>query len=451
MSDFNQNPVVNRTGSVPGATQGLIAGRPQKGPAPGDWYLALDQKMLYEWDGTTWQLALDGSGGGGGGNLIGTLTSGRYPVATTAHTLVDGRIANTPFGGGQVGIQGSGTNGKLYIGDSTTVLDPTQIFGMASSIAGLFKGMTVPIMTNTQRLSIASPIGGLLVYCTDGTNTVGFWYFDASVGQWLLINRNTGSISPNFYPVASSTGTFVNGRIENTSISPGQVSIVGSGNNGTLFVGDNELMDASQIFGLKSNISGAFKGMTAPIMSNAQRLSILSPIDGLLVYCLDGGVNRGFWNYDSALTAWVRLLNTTTGGTLEIVTTNGNTTDKSVGLLHLFGTSALPTISLGPGAGIGATSTNTGDDLGGFISVTTGVSGTVDTILTIQFSNIYDAIPTCVIISPANGNTAALVVNAIIVVAGNITNTSFDIVNDPSSGVALFRATTYSWFYFVKQ
>ena len=64
-SGFNNNPIINRTGSIPGAIQGPIANRPPAGYVTGDWYLALDTQILYEWDGSHWQPVLSYGGGGG--------------------------------------------------------------------------------------------------------------------------------------------------------------------------------------------------------------------------------------------------------------------------------------------------------------------------------------------------------------------------------------------------
>src|SRR5215216_1768493 len=87
------NPVINRTGSVPGITQGLLEDRPAAGYANGDWYLATDEQVLYRWDlaSTTWVAELS-FGGGGGSTITGDLTTDFYPVATGAHTLGDGQI-----------------------------------------------------------------------------------------------------------------------------------------------------------------------------------------------------------------------------------------------------------------------------------------------------------------------------------------------------------------------
>jgi hypothetical protein len=58
------NPVKNIDGSTPGIEQGTFANRPAAGLYPGAWYLSLDTKILYEWDGVGWNIALNGAGGG---------------------------------------------------------------------------------------------------------------------------------------------------------------------------------------------------------------------------------------------------------------------------------------------------------------------------------------------------------------------------------------------------
>lgn len=52
------------------------------------------------------------------------------------------------------------------------------------------KGLLIPRMDSTQRVSITSPATGLLVYQINGQKP-GFYYFSA--GGWLaLSNQNTG-------------------------------------------------------------------------------------------------------------------------------------------------------------------------------------------------------------------------------------------------------------------
>ena len=102
MTDLYANPVINYDGSVPGAQQGSIANRPAAGYNVGAWYLALDQQKLYEWNGSAWVVALDGSGGGGSQNLqqvtnVGNVTTNdiivQDPGVTIARMDVTGSLA----------------------------------------------------------------------------------------------------------------------------------------------------------------------------------------------------------------------------------------------------------------------------------------------------------------------------------------------------------------------
>lgn len=55
---------------------------------------------------------------------------------------------------------------------------------------GLKKGMLIPRMLEAQRLSIAGPADGLLVFQTD--NSSGLYYYDATLGAWRRIATGDG-------------------------------------------------------------------------------------------------------------------------------------------------------------------------------------------------------------------------------------------------------------------
>ena len=76
------------------------------------------------------------------------------------------------------------------------------------------KGILIPRMTENQKISVLSPVSGLLIYQID--KEIGFYFYDGSI--WLRIVKN---ISPNF------TGTINSGAI----ISMGTISA-------TAFLGD---------------------------------------------------------------------------------------------------------------------------------------------------------------------------------------------------------------------
>src|SRR5215216_231137 len=66
---------------------------------------------------------------------------------------------------GQNGVRIAVTNG---------VADPSAMLDIVSSS----KGLLAPRMTAAQKLAIATPATGLLIYQTDGTT--GFWYFNGA-------------------------------------------------------------------------------------------------------------------------------------------------------------------------------------------------------------------------------------------------------------------------------
>src|SRR5690606_7840818 len=47
------------------------------------------------------------------------------------------------------------------------------------------KGVLIPRLTETQRLGIANPANGLVVYETDVTE--GFWYYSGDLEMWVLL------------------------------------------------------------------------------------------------------------------------------------------------------------------------------------------------------------------------------------------------------------------------
>lgn len=86
--------------------------------------------------------------------------------------------------------------GKVGIGTNTPV---------ASALLELVstnKGLLLPRMTSAQRIAIATPAPGLIVYQTNAP--FGFYYFDGSVWQQLI---NTTAIAPQSWSLVGNTGT----------------------------------------------------------------------------------------------------------------------------------------------------------------------------------------------------------------------------------------------------
>lgn len=93
---------------------------------------------------------------------------------------------------------------SVAISESQVAPDPSAMLDVQS----LTKGMLIPRMTEGQRLAIASPANGLIVYQTINTaNSLrGFWYYDATQALWTHLGRGeyTGVIQQPNTVVSSS-------------------------------------------------------------------------------------------------------------------------------------------------------------------------------------------------------------------------------------------------------
>src|ERR1700712_4087955 len=72
--------------------------------------------------------------------------------------------------------------------------DAAYTTGNASSVLdvkSVLKGFLAPRMTQAQRIAIATPADGLLVYQTDATK--GFYYYNGTTTAWVLLTAATGS------------------------------------------------------------------------------------------------------------------------------------------------------------------------------------------------------------------------------------------------------------------
>lgn len=83
------------------------------------------------------------------------------------------------------------------VGIGTTTPEPSAMLDISSTS----KGLLVPRMTILQRdliIPTTPSSEGLLIYQTDGTNSEpkGFYYWSASLNDWLPLNQNTGNTPP---------------------------------------------------------------------------------------------------------------------------------------------------------------------------------------------------------------------------------------------------------------
>jgi len=96
--------------------------------------------------------------------------------------------------------------------------DATYTTGNTSSVLdvkSVLKGFLAPRMTQTQRLAIASPADGLLVYQTDGTK--GFYYYNGTTATWVQLTAGAGTNWGLTGNSGTSSSTNFLGTTDNTS------------------------------------------------------------------------------------------------------------------------------------------------------------------------------------------------------------------------------------------
>ena len=182
------NGIINRTGSIPGAIQGLFANRPAAGYAPGDWYMATDTQVLYEWTGTAWVILLSNGGAGGTPTLQNVMDNGNTTtdnlVLTTAALI---QYVHAAFTGSLVG---SGiTAARVW-----TLPDATGTIALISNIPAAQNLQNVLGVGNTSTINIVLTTAALLQYLNGGFtgNLVGSGITAARV--WTLPDK-TGTIA----------------------------------------------------------------------------------------------------------------------------------------------------------------------------------------------------------------------------------------------------------------
>lgn len=125
----------------------------------------------------------------------------------------------------------------------------------------------------------------------------------------------------------------------------------------------------------------------------------------------------------------------------------GNFTIDSSGHIVTGGTT--PGIVAGAGAGTNPTVAVTGNDVCGYLTITTGSSpsGNAD-VATITFANSFKTAPRAVFLTPINSTaTLAVTANKIYASQTNITANGWVLSNNSSTG--LTGTSTYVWGYLV--
>jgi hypothetical protein len=112
---------------------------------------------------------------------------------------------------------------------------------------------------------------------------------------------------------------------------------------------------------------------------------------------------------------------------------------------RIIGGNSSPTRTNGTGAGTGPTTSITGTDMAGIISVTTGSGpASASAIMTVAFGVNLASAPSAVVLEPANAAAAALTTANVFVTS--LATTGFVV---ESNAVSLAATTTYQWYYIV--
>jgi hypothetical protein len=132
-------------------------------------------------------------------------TGPQGPIGLTGATgpLVNGTIGQTLTNNGTTWIASSTlTNSNNQIGIGSSSVSNSAVLQVQSTT----QGVLLPSMSSTQRIAIASPEMGLLVF--QNTAPVGFFYFDGSNWQQLGVAASSSSTTGNEKTLIYTTDGF---------------------------------------------------------------------------------------------------------------------------------------------------------------------------------------------------------------------------------------------------
>ena len=229
---------------------------------------------------------------------------------------------------------------------SVGINNPTPNATSILDITSTNKGLLVPRMTSAQRIAILTPATGLLVY--DVTLNI-FYYFDGTAWRpfmignldWLLAG-NAGT-TPATQFIGTTDGVGLSFRTNN-------IEAMRIHSNGAVGLGIS-LPNASSILDMTSTS----KGVLVPRMTAAQRVAIVTPATGLLVF----DITVNFFYYWDGL-QWVPLQGDTgwfiTGNSNTLATTNFlGTTNAQALVIKTNSIEAVRVLSTNQNVGIGQT------------------------------------------------------------------------------------------------
>lgn len=243
-SGFSINGIINRTGSIPGAIRGDIADRPAAGNAPGDWYLAEDEQILYGWIGGAWVVLLDGSGSGATQDLQ-SVTGTAPGLGVTTNAIEVRNAANQVRTRTTAGASNTITRWSEDTG--TTLIDIISDRGTGTSSLRFGKG-AFTITTNLQDNALAASLGitwpniggGILQVSGNGlrlrTRAISANDTLLLTDFTLLVDTSAGNVTLTL-PNTTTTGANFTGLVYNAKVAVTGNNIILSPSGGALIDG----------------------------------------------------------------------------------------------------------------------------------------------------------------------------------------------------------------------
>ncbi|MEM1326201.1 MAG: hypothetical protein AAGI23_09620 [Bacteroidota bacterium] len=247
--------------------------------------------------------------------------------------------------------------------------DPSAVIQFDYDISDVPRGMLIPRMSTAERVSISSPANGLIVY---DTNTNFFYYWNASIPDWVNLLNSDSSSGANLWSLTGSTirPTNLTQNVGvNTSSANARLSINGSGainygiyalsndassgNTGVFGESAGTALGTGQAYGVRGLVSNVGTGSTYGVRGDATRSSPIGSGRTYGVYGQAGNATPNFnygvfgaltgANNGAAVVGHDRIGNPSWGGS-----TNGRWAGYFVGNTHIsekltIGTTNMPT------------------------------------------------------------------------------------------------------------
>lgn len=372
--------------------------------------------------------------------VSGSQNAGDFPCwTTTARELSKVCATPLPVGQGGTGFI-SGTSGGIpYFSSTATIASSAALTAnriVLGGGAGATPTVTASLGTTTTLLhgnAAGAPTFGQVATGDIANNAVGNAQFRTGIARSVV--GVTGNATTNVADIQGTANQALVVNAAGTALAFGTVGVAGGGTGAVTFtansvlIGNNTTNIATSAPGTNGQI---FTGQTSnPPLFKTATLNATGGtfgIDANAVYTLP----------DAAIST--RGLVTSTTQTFD----GNKTINGNISVKHDIAQANAVTNTPGSGAGTAPSVTVNGFDHAGHISVTTGTTPALGSIIvTVIYNVAYGAIPN-VVFSPTN--SSAGLISPSVYISGSGVN-SFAL--STNTGVALTAATTYTWDYIV--